>query len=133
MLPDRLRQLETNIAELSAFSQSHTIGDIRQDTIKQWALRYGLLESIQIVIDIACHLVVHQNLGNTQTYGECFELLRKAGYIETDMEATFRSMAGLRNLLVHEYVKIDLEQLYGMLDHLDDFKSFAQIIRKSAP
>jgi uncharacterized protein YutE (UPF0331/DUF86 family) len=133
MLPERLRQLETNIAELSAFRQSHTIGDIRQDTIKQWALRYGLLESIQIVIDIACHMVVHQNLGNTRTYAECFELLQKAGYIEAGTEATFKSMAGLRNLLVHEYIKIDLEQLYGMLDQLDDFKTFAQIIRKMNP
>jgi uncharacterized protein YutE (UPF0331/DUF86 family) len=31
---------------------------------------------------------------------------------------------GLRNLLIHEYVAIDLAQLYGFLDHLKDFEQF---------
>lgn len=34
----------------------------------QWALRYGLLEAIQMVIDIACHLVSTRNLGTPSRY-----------------------------------------------------------------
>lgn len=49
--------------------------DIKRDKTKEWALRYGLLESIQIVIDLSCHLVVHQNLGNAETYSDCIRLV----------------------------------------------------------
>lgn len=130
MHPERLQQLESNIAELITFRNTWTAEEIKQDTTKQWALRYGLLESIQIVIDISCHLVVHHNLGNAQTYADCIELLRKFNYIDMALEKKLKSMTGLRNLLVHEYVKIDIGQLFDMLKHLDDFNSFVQAIRK---
>ena len=34
------------------------------------------------------------------------------------------SMEGLRNLLVHEYIKIDLSLLYEFLNNIDDFKVY---------
>jgi uncharacterized protein YutE (UPF0331/DUF86 family) len=39
-------------------------------------------------------------------------------------------MAGLRNLLVHEYVIVDIDKLYGLLQHLDDFKDFITAIEQ---
>jgi len=38
------------------------------------------------------------------------------------------SMEGLRNLLVHEYIKIDLSLLYEFLNNIDDFKEFIYYI-----
>ena len=37
-------------------------------------------------------------------------------------------MAGLRNILVHEYVAVDLDRLIAFLDHLDDFTAFANSV-----
>jgi len=68
---ERLVQLEDNIAELHRLQAAYSIRDIRNDRTIEWALRYGLLESIQIVIDLSCHIVVHNNLGNAETYSDC--------------------------------------------------------------
>lgn len=126
----RIEQLEANVAELRALKEKYTLDDLTLNKVNEWALRYGLLESIQIVIDIACHLVVRYNLGTAHTYAECIVLLRKFEYITPELETRLKAMAGLRNLLVHEYVKIDTAQLYNLLDELDDFGAFARAIEK---
>ena len=40
-------------------------------------------------------------------------------------------MAGLRNILVHEYVSVDIDRLYNLLNNLDDFKNFVDRIKDS--
>ena len=39
-------------------------------------------------------------------------------------------MVGLRNILVHEYIKIDPKQIYQHLQNLDDFRTFQKHIVK---
>jgi uncharacterized protein YutE (UPF0331/DUF86 family) len=126
---NRLKQLETNIGELEKIRQGFSVSEIKNDTTKEWALRYGLLESIQIVIDISCHLVVHQNLGQAETYPDCMERLYEFDYINEALKNDLKAMAGLRNILVHEYVAVDVDKLYNLLERLDDFKSFARIMK----
>lgn len=127
----RLQQLEANIAELAALKKSISVADIKREKSKEWALRYGFLESIQIVIDVSCHLVVHKNLGNANTYSDCIGCLKRFDYIDEDLEIKLKGMVGLRNILVHEYVDIDLDQLYQMLDHLEDFQLFVKAMNKA--
>ncbi|NGP88336.1 type VII toxin-antitoxin system HepT family RNase toxin [Fodinibius halophilus] len=124
----RLQNLENNIAELRELKAGYSFSDIKRDKKKEWALRYGLLESIQIVIDLSCHLAVHQNLGNAETYSECIQLLGKFDIINQELEDRLVGMAGLRNILVHEYVAVDVERLVEFLDHLDDFTAFANAV-----
>ncbi|RME57848.1 DUF86 domain-containing protein [Candidatus Parcubacteria bacterium] len=127
---DKLVQLEENIQELEKLRAGFDAHQLQAEKLPEWALRYGLFESIQIVIDIACHISSEYNLGNPQTYKQCVELLQKYKYIETDLGERLKKMIGLRNLLVHEYVRIDLEELYSYLDQLDDFKMFAEQIKE---
>jgi len=126
----RLQQLENNIAELEKFRNNVSVFEIKNDKAKEWALRYGLLESIQIVIDMSCHLVVHNNLGNAETYADCISLLYKFNYIGKKLENNLKGMTGLRNLLVHEYVAVDLDRLYDLLERLDDFNKFVKAVKK---
>lgn len=124
----RLQSLENNVAELRALQSAYSLADIKQDKKKEWALRYGLLESIQMVIDLSCHLAVHHNLGNAETYSDCIQLLGQFEVIDEELEERLISMAGLRNILVHEYVAVDIDRLVSFLDHLDDFKAFANAV-----
>jgi len=126
---ERLYQLERNIVELEKFRQKYTANDIVNDIQIQWALRYGLFESIQIVIDVSCHLTSKYNLGNPKTYSECIELLAKENYLSKDILGNLLGMVGLRNILIHEYVSVDLEKLYSLLNLINDFKIFAENIK----
>jgi uncharacterized protein YutE (UPF0331/DUF86 family) len=129
MKREKLTLLEDNIAELEGFRLKYSLDTITKETTIQWALRYGLLESIQIVIDISCNLVAVHNLGNAQTYSDCIDILERFSMLDKPLAAKIKSMAGLRNILVHEYVKIDIEKLYQMLDYLGDFREFAKAVR----
>ena len=82
------------------------------------------------MIDISCHLVSEHNLGNAETYAECIRVLGETDIISTEMVNTLMSMAGLRNILIHEYVNIDMNKLYKMLQDLDDLKEFSKIIHR---
>ena len=126
---DRLKLLEENINGLIEFKNRHTLGDIRSDKSKEWALRYGLLESLQIVVDISCHLTAKYNLGNPSTYAECIEFLKKYKYLDQDLADKLTGMVGLRNILVHEYITVDINKLYSLLDNIKDFKEFADKIK----
>ncbi|KAF0151082.1 MAG: hypothetical protein FD143_2248 [Ignavibacteria bacterium] len=126
---ERLFKLETNIGELEKFQQKYQIDDLKNDLQVQWILRYGLFESIQIVIDISCHLAAKYNLGNAQTYSDCISLLKKEKYLSGEISERLLGMIGLRNILIHEYVAVDIGMLFGLLNHLDDFRQFASEIK----
>lgn len=123
-------RLETHVRELQRFRERYASDDVRQDAHLDWALRYGLFEAIQIVIDISCHVVNRHYLGAPASYAECVDLLRRAGYLDEDLAGAVSRMVGLRNILVHEYVRVDPERLYELLSRLDDFQRFVERIRR---
>lgn len=127
---ERLKLLEDNVRELAEFRKKFSIEDLSSDKSREWALRYGFLETIQIVIDISCHVVSKYNLGNPMKYSECIDLLKDYKYIDEGLAVKLNGMVGLRNILVHEYIDIEKEKLYGLLDSAGDFKEFAGRIRE---
>jgi len=126
---DRLEKLEENYTQLEKFKESVSLNDVLQNKTDEWALRYGLFESIQIIIDISCHLVSKYNLGNPKTYIDCIDLLVQNNYLDSKLGEKLNGMIGLRNILIHEYVKIDLDKLYQLLNSINDFKEFAVSVK----
>ena len=127
----RIELLENNIIELEKMKvQSEHEPDLFQKKTNEWSLRYGILESIQIVIDISCHIVGKYNLGNPNSYGNCVELLVKFNYIEESLGKNIRSMIKLRNLLAHEYAFIDVNKLTSYLSLLGDFRNFIRSVNE---
>lgn len=126
---ERVKLLEENVRELTSFRERIRLEDIKSDKTKEWALRYGLLETIQLVIDISCHLVSKNNLGNPQNYSDCINLLKEFKYIQGDIVSKLTAMVGLRNILVHEYIHVDTDKLFGLLDNISDFVTFVESIR----
>jgi uncharacterized protein YutE (UPF0331/DUF86 family) len=57
MLKEKIKRLEENLVILEEFRKNISLDDLLRDKIKQWALRYGILECIQEIIDISCALV----------------------------------------------------------------------------
>ncbi len=125
---ERLKILEENIYILEDLRKNLIPDDLKEKT-KEWAIRYGLFESIQIVIDVSCHLVSKYNLGYPKTYRDCIELLKKYDYISQDLAEPILKMIGLRNLLIHEYLKIDIKKLFSFLEYIENFKKFIKAVR----
>lgn len=128
-LLQKLKLLEENISILENIKEDVKLEDVTTNKRYEWELRYGLFESIQIMIDISCKITSHYNLGNPQNYRECIELLGKFNFLNTVHVKKYISMIGLRNLLIHEYATIDSEKLYAFLESVDDFKNFIKEIK----
>ena len=73
-LTEKLKHLEENINILRETKASVTSEELKVNKRYEWEVRYGLLESIQVVIDIACKLSSQYNLGNPKNYIACIEL-----------------------------------------------------------
>ena len=129
-LTEKLKHLEENIKILREIKETVTLEALKVNRRYEWEVRYGLLESIQVVIDIACKLSSRYNLGNPKTYRACIELLEQHNYLDGVLAKKVIGMVGLRNLLVHEYVEIDKEKLYDFLEYLDDFIAFGMQMQK---
>ena len=120
----RVKMLEENISHLEMLREKLSLEEVKTDKTKEWALRYGFLETIQIIVDISCHLCSKYNLGNPATYSECIKLLQEFKYLNDELTKALVGMTGLRNLLIHEYASVDVERLYSLLDNLQDMKAF---------
>ena len=128
----RLKRLEENLRELEHFRGTST-DDLEEGRQKRWALRYGMLESIQAIIDIACAVVSRYNLGYPDSYADCFRVLRRENVLPDDLTDRLTQAVGMRNVLVHEYLDVDDKLLLDALDRLSDFRAFAEAIRRGTP
>ncbi|MCP5498580.1 MAG: DUF86 domain-containing protein [Leptospiraceae bacterium] len=121
----KLSLLEDNILQLERLKIKHKDNpDFFSEKTNEWALRYGFLESIQIIIDISCDISTTYNLGNPKNSRECIEILATNKYLSSSLSETLAKMVGLRNLLAHEYAKINIKQLASFLNRITDFKKF---------
>jgi uncharacterized protein YutE (UPF0331/DUF86 family) len=59
------------------------------------------------------------------TYAEVFDILGQASLIETELRVAMVRMARFRNIIVHEYTRIDPDIVVDILrNHLDDLTRF---------
>jgi len=74
-------------------------------------------------------IVTGLRLGLPGEEDDLFEKLEAAGIIPSSMKETLRMMKGFRNILVHEYSRVNDRIVYEALrNRLDDFKIFKQLI-----
>lgn len=78
--------------------------------------------SIEAAIDVCGFLVSGLRLGLPSEEDDLFDKLAQAGVISKEMRDILRKMKGLRNILVHEYGRIDDRLVYEVLrERLRDF------------
>lgn len=90
--------------------------------------------AIECVIDVCALVVSGLRLGLPSEEDDLFERLEEVGLISSGMKETLKNMKGFRNLLVHEYGRVDDEIVYDMVrNRLSDFSDFKKEIIKVLP
>jgi uncharacterized protein YutE (UPF0331/DUF86 family) len=88
--------------------------------------------AIEAVLDVCGLVVAGLRLGLPGEEDDMFEKLAEAGIISTESKARLRRMKGLRNILVHEYGRVNDRLVYEVLQsELGDFERFKQEVLRT--
>lgn len=94
---------------------------------------YGAAErflqlSIETIDDLAGHVVADEGWGSAESPRDLAHLFRRHGLVNADLESRWTLMIGFRNVLVHEYVELDREIVYDVLQNrLDDIRALQRV------
>ncbi|MBW2198745.1 MAG: DUF86 domain-containing protein [Deltaproteobacteria bacterium] len=83
-----------------------------KDIDRQESILFNIQMAVQNCIDIAAHIISDQGLGVPGSTNEMFYLLEENGYLDNEITEKMVKAVSLRNLIVHEYSKIDLDQIF---------------------
>ena len=103
----------------------------RNDLDVQDIVFHNLQLAIQICIDIGNHIIADEDWNVPTSFGDTFRVLSSHKAISPEMADIMASMAGFRNILVHEYEDVDLKKVHDVLtNRLSDFEDFSRQLIK---
>lgn len=103
---------------------------LARDLDLQWAVLHGLQLCAQASVDLATQISAAAGR-DVPDYASAVDALADLGVLPTDFARTFRGIAGFRNVVVHEYLDVDLGIVARVLaTGLDDFRTFARHARE---
>jgi uncharacterized protein YutE (UPF0331/DUF86 family) len=102
-----------------------SVEQYRGDWKSQRIIERTLQLAIETCMDVASHVIADRGLRIPATYAEAFDVLKEAALIEEKLREAMVGMAKFRNVIVHEYARIDPEIVVRTLrDHLGDLAHF---------
>jgi uncharacterized protein YutE (UPF0331/DUF86 family) len=84
----------------------------------------------QGVIDISHRIIALTGAPKPQDYYGAILQMGELGVAPPEFARRLAPLAGLRNILVHEYLGIDWDEIHKNLDHLDEISTFADFVRQ---
>ncbi|HWT78332.1 MAG TPA: DUF86 domain-containing protein [Candidatus Acidoferrum sp.] len=122
----KLRDYVEKLRPLQAKSEQ----EFNADYVALWAVQHGLQMAAQCVLDICNHVVSDVSTEHPTNYRELILAAGRLGLMPEDFARRFSHLAGFRNVLIHEYAKVDPSEVYRNLrDGLADFDRFAEYVR----
>ena len=102
---------------LKRISQKGTVDleTFLSDIDRQEVISFNLHLAIENCTDLAAHIISEEGLGVPGSASEMFYLLEENGYLSLQLTEKMIRAVGLRNLIVHEYDKVDLKRLFDIV------------------
>ncbi len=130
VISERLKVLHDNLYYLySESAQVHRYADYEADTRLRKAVERALQLCMEASLDIGRHIIALENLPHPDDNQQVFTILAGAGIVPDTLLAALVEMARFRNLIVHEYTKIDDVKVYQIFKvNLSDFDRFVNAL-----
>ncbi|MGD0384083.1 MAG: DUF86 domain-containing protein [Thermoguttaceae bacterium] len=125
---NKKESIERSIKQIRLYYGLPSDLPFEKDYLKQDAIAINLQRIAEQAIDIANHLIKKKKLGLPKDSRESFDILAHAGIIADDLSAKLKGMVGFRNILVHDYRKLDLGVMLDVIEcRLDDLIDFTNL------
>jgi uncharacterized protein YutE (UPF0331/DUF86 family) len=101
------------------------------DIDRQEIVIFNLQMAIQNCIDIAAHIISEEGLGVPGSISEMFYLLEENSYLDNQITEKMVKAVGFRNLIVHEYARIEIKQIFDIsTKNITDLNDYLKSIFK---
>lgn len=121
---ERLREYLTILRTV----QGADIQQYLRDPILHGAAERYLHLSVECLLDIGNHVIADRGLRKPSSYGEILSILRDENVIPEPLAQELAGMASFRNILVHDYLRLDRERVYRVIqEQLVSLEELARI------
>lgn len=125
--------IERCIEQIQAYYALDSNLPFEKDYLKQDAIGMNLQRACELSLDIANHFIKIKKLGLPQDSRDSFALLQRAGLITNQQMKALQAMVGFRNILVHNYQKLNLDIMVDVIEnHLQDLLDFVNTALEAA-
>lgn len=101
------------------------------DFTRQDAAVLNIQRACKAALDMGQHVIRRDRLGLPQSARDVFDLLARAGRIETPLATALQKMVGFRNIAVHDYQRLLLPITVSVItSHLDEFLQYSVALLK---
>lgn len=129
----KITLIQDEMVKLSDLAK-YTIDEIAKDFVKQAAVERMLEKIITRAIDINQHIIAetkNKNMSSPKDYKETFMALAELGVYDKSFAEEVSKSVGTRNMLVHEYDKVDYSRVYNSIgDCLRDYNDYCERVLK---
>ena len=124
----KLSELETYLKQVREYS-AITLRDYQGDWKTQRIVERTLQMMIETCTDLAGHIVSDKGMRAPTGYADTFRVLMENEIITPDLCGSMEKMAKFRNVVVHQYERVDAGIVIVILGrHLADFDRFKEAI-----
>ncbi len=113
------------MSKLRSLCQPVSIETYRGDSVLRDIAERNLQVSAEIVFDVGNHIIAAMGWKSPENYQEVLEILAQHQVLSSKLAAALSGLAGFRNVLVHEYLTVDHQIVYAVLqnnlEYLEDF------------
>ncbi len=127
---ERLTFLRNEVAYLkSERDRVRTFKEYVDNIRLRRAVERSLHVAIEACLDIGRRLIALEGFRYPEDNKDVFQVLREEDVVPEGLLPALLDMARFRNLIVHDYARIDDAKVYAILKkHLGDFDEFAKAI-----
>ena len=129
-LVERLAELRRYLDHLRALRPRVTgRRALEQDLSLHNDVLFSLLMVAQLVIDLAGELSARRG-DRFEDYTDAVRNLARDARFPDGLVVDLEPLPGFRNILIHEYVALDLDRVIEALDRLEPVETFFEIVRQ---
>ena len=124
----RLDELSERLARLEPLREKAR-AEFDGDAYLRDIVERNLEVAIQCCLDISHRIIALEKAQKPSDYYGAILLMGELGVLPPDFARDLAPIAGFRNILVHQYLSVDWDEVYRHLQHLNDLARFADLIR----
>jgi uncharacterized protein YutE (UPF0331/DUF86 family) len=124
-----LDELNERLARLEAL-KGKSRAEFDADPYLRDIVERNLEVAAQCCLDICHRIISIEKAMKPADYHDAFLRMSELGVLPAKFARKLAPLAGFRNILVHEYLGIDWNEVYSNLKKINDLVRFAEHIRK---